>query len=801
MQIEAGATQAFLNLQARRREQTPQALARITVVALFIAMWGMLWLAGIPMPVPFLLTLVAETIFLLVYWRAVFLLPDERGVRTARACMLGAEIVFHTTMVYFLGGIIWLGAFAYVFGLIFTNTFMDLRGGFIYTSCASAAFVSLIVLEATGVVPHYVYGEQGPLRYQDPIVVITTAMAGAGVFFSIYLWVNWVGHQLRVERDHAVEVQAQIVRARQDLVEANSELERRVQERTGELELANAALSGSEELLRSTVESTADGILVVDGEGKVAFGNRRFAHMWRIPDDLLARRDDDELIGFVLEQLDDPQAFLAKVRELYQSDREDLDTLLFNDGRVFERYSRPLVRDGAVDGRVWSFRDVSERKRFEAQLVHVANHDPLTGLFNRRRFDEELERQLSEAQRYGLQGALLFLDLDQFKDVNDSRGHRAGDDLLTSLALLLQQRLRDTDVVARLGGDEFAILLPHADASQASAVAKELLEAIRVHTFVVGGAPLGVTVSLGIALFPEHGVNAGELLSRADMAMYRAKEEGRNRASVFAADGDWQAQVESRIGWHQRIREALDNDLFVLHAQPILDLVTDEVSQYELLLRMLGPDGEVIAPSVFLDIAERSGLIQDIDRWVVRRAIEMLADHRAAGRELRLEVNLSGKAFADRELLTMIQSDLMDSGVDPANLVLEVTETAAIANITDAQKFVRTLQAIGCGFALDDFGVGFSSFSQLKHLPVDYLKIDGSFVQDLAANAVDQRLVQAIVSVARGLGKKTIAEFVGDAETVRLLKQYGVDYAQGYHIAQPAPLATFEQESDTDVAA
>ena len=796
MSDATGVDQTLVDLRELRREQTPQALARLVVVALFIAMWALLWAVQIPMPVPFLLTLAAEGVFLLIYWRAVFVLPDARSIHAARACMLGAEIIFHTTMVYFLGSIMWLGAFAYVFGLIFSNTFLDLRGGFVYTTGAAGAFVALILLEATGTIPHQAYGDQGPLRFQDPQVVITTSLAVVGVFVSIYLWVNWVGHQLRGERDSAVASQSETVRAREALVQANADLERRVQERTGELEFANAALGGSEELLRSTVESTADGILVVDSDGKVAFGNHRFAEMWHIPVELLETGDDEALLAFAVEQLDDPQAFRSKVQELYQSDREDLDSLLFKDGRVFERYSRPLVRDGGVAGRVWSFRDISERRRFEAQLVHLANHDPLTGLFNRRRFDEELDRHLSEAQRYDLHGALLFLDLDQFKDVNDSRGHRAGDDLLTSLALLLRQRLRETDIIARLGGDEFAVLLPRADAEQANTVAKDLLEAIRSYTFIVGGAPLGITVSLGIVLFPEHGINAGELLSRADMAMYRSKEEGRNRASMFAPEGDWQAQVESRIGWHQRIREALDNDLFVLHAQPILDLATDRISQYELLLRMVGPDGEMIAPSLFLDIAERSGLIQDIDRWVVRRAIELLGEYAAAGRELRLEVNLSGKAFADHDLLTMIQDELHDHGANPANLVLEVTETAAIANIGEARDFVRTLQAIGCGFALDDFGVGFSSFSQLKHLPVDYLKIDGSFVQDLAQNAVDQHLVRAIVSIARGLGKKTIAEFVGDAETVRLLKAYGVDYAQGYHVAKPAPLPPITRDID-----
>ncbi len=224
--------QAFLQLEARRRERAPQALARIAVLGLFVAMWLLLWVLRIPMPEPFLLVLLAEIMFLLVYWRVIFLLPDERGVRIAHGFMLAAEIVFHTTMVYFLGGIMWLGAFAYVFGLIFTNTFLDLRGGFAYTAGAAAAFSALIALDATGTIPHYTYLSDGALSYQDSTMVVTTTLAGVGVFFSIYLWVNWVGHQLRSERDHAIEVQAQFVRAQQDLERANAELEMRVQRRT-----------------------------------------------------------------------------------------------------------------------------------------------------------------------------------------------------------------------------------------------------------------------------------------------------------------------------------------------------------------------------------------------------------------------------------------------------------------------------------------------------------------------------------------------------------------------------------------
>jgi diguanylate cyclase (GGDEF)-like protein/PAS domain S-box-containing protein len=775
-------------LDRARRDQVPQAVARLVVVGLFVFLWCFLWIIRIPMPFPFLLVMVCEVAFFCAYLPALRLWRSEQAIRRAYYVMLGAEIIFHTTMVYFLGGITWLGAFAYMFGLIFTNMFLDIRRGLIYTSAVAAAFVSLALWDATGVVPHYSYLALGPDRYSDPRFVATTVIGGVGVFFSTYAWVNWVGYQLRTERDNALAIHDQLAEARSELEVANAQLEVRVGKRTSELEMAVAALKDGEALLRSTLESTADGILVVDSDGKVAHANGRFARMWRIPGELLATRDDERLLAFVLDQLDDPQAFLSKVQDLYQSAEESFDTLRFKDGRVFERYSRPLVSDGRVDGRVWSFRDVSERKRFEEQLLDLANLDPLTGLFNRRRFNEEIELQLSASRRYGVQGALLFLDLDQFKDVNDSRGHRAGDELLVALARLLRERLRDADIVARLGGDEFAVLLPHTNPIQASTVAQALLEAIRSHTFAVGGGPLGITASVGVALFPEQASTASELLSCADLAMYEAKEAGRNRVSVFAQGLDWQEKIESRIGWQQRIREALERDRFVLYAQPILDLQADEITQYELLLRAAEVGGELVLPGVFLGIAERSGLIQEIDRWVVRRAIRMIEEWNTLGQDLRLEVNVSAKAFGDPELLAVIQREITLSGIEPSSLVLEVTETAAIANLDEAQRFVSTLKAIGCGFALDDFGVGFSSFAHLKYLPVDYLKIDGGFIRELARNPTDQHLVRAIVDVARALGKKTIAEFVNDDATIELLRGYGVDFAQGFHIGRPAPL-------------
>jgi len=431
-------------------------------------------------------------------------------------------------------------------------------------------------------------------------------------------------------------------------------------------------------------------------------------------------------------------------------------------------------------------RDISDQKRFQAQLVRLANHDHLTDLYNRRRLEEELDLHLAESRRYGIHGALLFVDLDQFKDVNDSLGHLVGDQLLVHIAGLLRERLRETDIIARMSGDEFAILLPHTDADEAQALARSIIDALQRSTITAEERPIGATASIGIALFPEHGVNVGDLLARADLAMYQAKENGRNQYILYEPDRDWQTAIASRLNWQRRIREALEQDLFVLQAQPILDLRADAIAHYELLLRMTGEKGEIILPGAFLDTAERFGLINAIDRWVVKRAIRLIAAHRRAGRSLNLVINVSAKAFADPELLPMIRREMGVWSIEPSSLILEVTETAAITNIYQAEKFVSALRQMGCRIGLDDFGVGFASFYHLKHLPVDYLKIDGSFIRDLPRDPVDQQLVGAMVAVARGLGKETIAEFVSDAETVHLLRGYGVDYVQGFHIGADA---------------
>ncbi len=431
--------------------------------------------------------------------------------------------------------------------------------------------------------------------------------------------------------------------------------------------------------------------------------------------------------------------------------------------------------------------DITDRKRLEAQLIILANRDPLTNLFNRRRFQEELELQLTQSKRYGMPSALLWLDVDRFKEINDTMGHRCGDELLVELARLLEGLLRGHDVLARLGGDEFAILMPHVDALQAQTVSARLIEAVHKHNFEIGDHPLRITISIGIALFPEHATTADNLLVHADLAMYRAKEEGRNRFSFYKLQEDRTERLGFRVAWIKNIRRALDRDQLVLYAQPILDLRSNAVAQHELLLRMEGPGGgNLIAPETFLDVAVKFNLIQEIDHWVTRQAIRVLREQAEAGRNPVLEINLSAKAFDDLDLLTLLENEL--AAVDPSRLIVEVTEMSTLAEFPHAQKFITTLKKLGCRCALDDFGVGLTSFQHLKHLPLDFLKVDGSLIQGLAHNAVNQHIVQAIVHLTRSLGIQTIAEFVDSPETIRLLKEYGVDYAQGFKIGEPRAL-------------
>jgi diguanylate cyclase (GGDEF)-like protein/PAS domain S-box-containing protein len=504
-----------------------------------------------------------------------------------------------------------------------------------------------------------------------------------------------------------------------------------------------------------------------------------------------------ELTGTTFSRITHPEdvdADLAVMRGLIAgelSSSVDEKRYLRPDGSiVWVARSVTLVRD--ADGRplhlLDQIQDITERRRFEHELRRLADHDPLTGLLNRRRFEQELDRHVGEVARYGPRGALLVLDLDHFKYVNDALGHHAGDELILSVAALLQDRLRTSDTLARLGGDEFAVLLPHADAGEAEHVAQTLVQAVREQaTVTAAGRRRRVTTSVGIALFARGDAGGEELLIEADLAMYEAKEAGRDRYAVVSPNARRPARIRARGSWLDRIRAALDDDAFLLYAQPIRHLHSGRIRQHELLLRMRGEDGDVIGPAAFLPLAERFGLAPEIDRWVVRRAIGLLAADPDG--EIALEVNLSGTSLTDAALLRLIETDVTRLHVDPRRLTFEITETAAVANIPLARRFAERLMQLGCRFALDDFGSGFGSFYYLKHLPFDFLKIDGEFVSGSLTSRTDQLVIEAVVRIARGLGKETIAEFVNSPQLEAFMREQGVDYAQGFEVGEPAPIA------------
>jgi diguanylate cyclase (GGDEF)-like protein/PAS domain S-box-containing protein len=433
---------------------------------------------------------------------------------------------------------------------------------------------------------------------------------------------------------------------------------------------------------------------------------------------------------------------------------------------------------------VTQVQDISERKELARRLEYFVDHDFLTGLFNRRHFEQELAKETERVARYGGPGAVLVIDLDNFKDVNDTFGHKAGDDVLKGVAGLLRQRLRQTDVVARIGGDEFAVLLPHTNADDVQILAEEVVKDLGRQVAVLADHSIRVTASVGAAMFG--GLTDIEVLAYADLAMYESKETGRNRFTMFRTVSGRGARGSARLVEAERIRLALEENRLILHCQPILDLNRNEICQYEILLRLPGEHrGEPLPPSAFLYTAERFGLIQAIDGWVVQEAIALIAEHERMGLKLVLNVNLSGKSIGDRKLAALIEETLAEAGIDPARLNFELTETAAIANLEEAKAFASRMRGRGCQFALDDFGAGFGSFYYLKNFPFDYLKIDGDFIRGLARSPIDQLVVEAIVSIARGMGKRTVAEFVADEETVQLLRKIGVDCAQGYYIGVP----------------
>jgi diguanylate cyclase (GGDEF)-like protein len=432
---------------------------------------------------------------------------------------------------------------------------------------------------------------------------------------------------------------------------------------------------------------------------------------------------------------------------------------------------------------------LARAEKTEAELRYIADHDSLTGLLDRRRFRAELDQYVSFSARYGGQGAVMIIDIDGLKAINDSLGHHAGDNLIRHIAAIMRERVRTTDIVARLSGDEFAVLMPQTDTEGALQLGEDL------RAQVAEGATTGLdiesaTISVGITMFGgERGIGAEAVLVAADQAMYRAKEGGRNQIALFQDPSEPQRQQQRRQTTSARIRDALTHDRLSLHTQPIRDLASGGIERYELLLRMTGEDGELLPAASFIEAAERSGMVQELDRWVVVRALELLSAREKEGSPVSLHVNISGASVSDLSVLEFIERRLDEGEADPARCTFEITETPRDHNYEAAASFADRLTEFGCQVAIDDYGAGFGPFHYLKNIPFDLIKIDGSFVRDMPNSDADQLTVQAIVGVARGLGKTTIAEYVQDDATIQMLREYGVDMAQGYHLGRPVDVA------------
>jgi diguanylate cyclase (GGDEF)-like protein/PAS domain S-box-containing protein len=550
---------------------------------------------------------------------------------------------------------------------------------------------------------------------------------------------------------------------------------------------AEAELYETLSLLGATLDSTADGILVVDSNGRITRVNRRFGEMWGLSESVLASRDDDQALAAVLEQLRDPEAFVSKVRELYaQPGAESHDVIEFNDGRVFERYSKPQRVHGAVVGRVWSFRDVTDHKRLENELAHQAFHDSLTDLANQALFRDRVGHALTRAARQPNRLAVLFLDLDNFKTVNDSLGHTAGDELLVAVAGRLQSCLRPADTAARLGGDEFAVLLEDLGSDEdASEVAERIIETLRV-PLSISGKEIFVRASLGIA-FDEEGTSADTLLRNADAAMYRAKREGKNGFRLF--EPAMHSAAMARLELEGDLRRAIDNAEFVVHYQPTVSLASGRIVGFEALVRWQHPERGLIQPAEFIGLAEENGLIVEIGRWVLREACCRARNWQRAhpAQPFGIAVNLSARQLGDRHLVGDVAKALTDSGLAAADLTLEITETVLMDDPDVAIARLRELKALGVKLAIDDFGTGYSSLSSLQHLPVDTLKIDKAFIDDVAMGVEASGLVQAIIRLARILALQTVAEGVEQPEQAARLEELGCSLVQGYHFARPVP--------------
>jgi diguanylate cyclase (GGDEF)-like protein/PAS domain S-box-containing protein len=545
-----------------------------------------------------------------------------------------------------------------------------------------------------------------------------------------------------------------------------------------------------------TLASIADGVITTDTDGWVEYLNPVAEQLtgWTtetargLPMQAILRMVDETNRKIA------PNPIEMVLREERTIETDSTLLLVRNDGTEvpIKQSAAPIRgRSGEISGVVLVLHDVSRERQYVAKLSYQASHDSLTDLINRGEFERRLTLALKSAAQLGRHHAVMYLDLDQFKVVNDTCGHAAGDQLMRQVSAALQRRLREGDTLARLGGDEFGVLLENCAPDNALRIADGLRQTVMDCHFAWETRSFNIGVSIGLVNVEDGLFTLTDVLSAADTACYMAKENGRNRVQVYHAEDSEISMRQGEMEWIGRLQKALEEDRFVLYVQDIagLDLSRKAVDHCEILIRMLDERGELVPPMAFIPAAERYNLMPSIDRWVIRNAFAIIARQQAEkGGELGVfAINLSGASIGDERFLEYVREQFGHFAVAPQSICFEITETVAIAKLDKATTFINELKTLGCLFSLDDFGAGMSSFAYLKHLPVDFLKIDGGFVKDMADDPIDRAMVEAINSVGHVMGKQTIAEFVGDDRVIRLLREMGVDFAQGYGVAKPRP--------------
>ncbi len=572
--------------------------------------------------------------------------------------------------------------------------------------------------------------------------------------------------------------------------------QRELREALEKVRESEASLLAEKTLIEVTLHSIGDAVITTDAIGNIQYLNPMAEQLmgWKI--DMVRGKPVRQVMQLIDEEHRRPveNPVDACLRDGHATGIVEHVVLVRPDGSEVDvvNTAAPIRGEGnaRLIGTVLVIHDVSRSHRMAKQLSYQASHDDLTGLTNRREFERILAKAVNSAEPGSNEHTLCYMDLDQFKIVNDTCGHVAGDELLRQFAATLQSRIRETDTIARLGGDEFGVLFQHCGVDVAKRIAESLLARVKESRFVWKDLAFDVGASIGLVAITSRDHSIAEIMSAADVACYAAKDAGRHRVHVYRLDDDELKQRHGEMRWVSRLNKALEEDRFRLYCQKIVPVVDVNKGNphYELLLRLLDEEGKLVPPLAFIPAAERYNLMVSIDRWVVRKAFETFSTNAGIVADWQFSINLSGQSLCDDSFLRFVIDSFEKTAVSPERICFEITETTAMANLSRATRFISVLKGMGCRFSLDDFGTGLSSFGYLQTLKVDYLKIDGSFVRDMTSNPVNRAVVEAANQIGHAMGMQTIAEFVENDKILEVLREIGVNHAQGYGVAKPAPM-------------